>query len=474
MLTWFRRKTTRPDVFWLNAEECLPHEAFWEGTFISGATGAGKTSCSGRKLKRYFLSKGYGLLQLCAKPEDAEDLMRDCQVTGRMGDFKHFREGGEYQTNPIQWEATRGKGGGFAENIDQLISQLSEVIDRGKSTAGGNEPFWQIAARQERIHLIDLLRVGVGKVTIPNMNKMLVLAPTSIEQAQSDSWKASSLFWKIVEEGKERKLSPRDAYDFERAVDYFCFERAGQAEKTRASITAHTTSAIAPFDRGAMRELFSEGLNLRPEEVRDGAVICCDVPIKLYHLAGQLANVAWKLMFMRAVEQTQGRPVCLWADEAHLFTTSYDQIFTSTARSSKCATVYLTQNIANLLDAVGHHNKAAVESLLGNLQVKIAHQQGEVETNRFHAELIGKKRTRHYSFNGAIEPPELFEWMPRQHQRFSAGYSEAIDFELEPQVFSQLQKPSRANGGVSTAVVYGGGKTFSNGRSWTLGEFPWQ
>lgn len=88
-------------------------------------------------------------------------------------------------------------------------------------------------------------------------------------------------------------------------------------------------------------------------------------------------------------------PVFLWADESQYFVTSEDMIFQQTARSRRAATVFLTQNISNyyaMLDARNAHT--TTDSLLGNLQTKIFHAQGDPAINEWAERIFAKERQR--------------------------------------------------------------------------------
>lgn len=70
-------------------------------------------------------------------------------------------------------------------------------------------------------------------------------------------------------------------------------------------------------------------------------------------------------------------------DESHLLAVSSDQVFQTTARSSRTTVVYATQSLSNYLAAFGgEQSEAEVHSLLGNLQTQIFHQQVDTRTNQ--------------------------------------------------------------------------------------------
>lgn len=90
------------------------------------------------------------------------------------------------------------------------------------------------------------------------------------------------------------------------------------------------------------------------------------------------------------------RPVFLWADEAQEFIHPDDVKFQATARSIRCASVYLTQNIAGVRFGLGSttHASDAIKALDSNLVTKIFHQNIDAETNKYASDSIGTKKEK--------------------------------------------------------------------------------
>jgi len=93
-----------------------------------------------------------------------------------------------------------------------------------------------------------------------------------------------------------------------------------------------------------------------------------------------------KLPFMRAWLRRDTKqyptPAFLWQDEAQFFIlgcaggASRDNAFAQVARSSRICTVFITQNILNIAEALGENTPGAhTKSLLGNFALKVFHQQ---------------------------------------------------------------------------------------------------
>ncbi len=84
------------------------------------------------------------------------------------------------------------------------------------------------------------------------------------------------------------------------------------------------------------------------------------------------------------------RPMFLWADESQNFLHEHDAVYQATARSSRIATVYISQNLNNYYACMGGQKaEFRVKSLLGTLATKIFHANADVETNQYASVLIG-------------------------------------------------------------------------------------
>ena len=179
------------------------------------------------------------------------------------------------------------------------------------------------------------------------------------------------------------------------ARDYFFKQFARMNEKTRAIIAESFLGLAEAFSDGILKKHFSRSTNITPELTHEGKIIILDFPVKEFLSSGVYAQGIFKLLWQQATERRDVKkyplPVFLWADESQLFISDYDQIFQTTARSSKACTVLISQNISNYYVAVGGNNsKARIDSLLGNLGTKIFHANNDAVTNEWASRVIGK------------------------------------------------------------------------------------
>ncbi|MBX6312463.1 MAG: TraM recognition domain-containing protein [Isosphaeraceae bacterium] len=455
---------------WTIADAC-------EGTLVAGATGSGKTTGSGRVTAKAFLDAGFGGMALTAKRDELSLWEAYCREAGRSGDLLVFGPGRPLRYNFLDHELNRkGEGAGLTENLVNLFSTVLEVAERQGGHGGReDEGYWRRANRQLARNAIDLTTLSGERLSIPNLYRLIVSAPTSTAEARSDEWKAQSFCYRCLELADDRPKSPRERADYEIVADYFLLEYPALSEKTRSVIVSTFTSMIDVLNRGVLRELFCTDTNVTPEAIEQGKILVIDLPVKEFAEVGIFSQVLWKYAFQRSIERRDvrrnPRPVFFWADEAQYFLTSYDMQFQTTARSSRVATVLLTQNLPNFYAALGggEKGKAEADSLIGNLNTKIFHANGDPVTNEWAATLIG--RTRQYFINAgnSYEPDDgSARWMGlRKAPSTNAGVTEAYEFEVQPGAFTSLRKGGAANRGLVDAILFQGGRRFeSTGRTW--------
>lgn len=453
-----------------------------EGTLVLGATGSGKSSGSGRTIALAMLRAGFGGLVLMAKPDERAIWEGYCREAGRFDDLTVFGPQEPQRFNFLNHEMTRkGGGAGLTENVVNLLSTVLEVAERNSAGGGdGREDsgYWKRANRQLCRNIVDLLALAKGCVTVPDLYRLVVSAPTSLDQIRSDDWKAASLCFRCLTEADARLKTRREQNDLEIVADYFMLEFPSLSDKTRSVIVSTFTSMVDVLNRGLLRELFCTDTNISPEAVIDGRIILIDLPVKEFADVGTFAQVLWKYAFQRSIERrdvtANPRAAFLWADEAHHFVTSYDMQFQTTCRAARVATVLLSQNYSNFIAALGgcEKGRAETDSLLANLNTKILHANGDPVTNEWAAGLIGRSRQCLASGNSTYSAEEQanavlgLAWLGASGST-SAGFSETFEYEVQPREFTQLRTGGPANRGLVDAIVFQNGRVFrESGRTW--------
>jgi hypothetical protein len=451
------------------------------GTAVFGATGSGKSSGSGEALAMAMLRHGFGGLILCTKPSERSEWENYCRAAKRQGDLRILGAGGALRFNFLNYEASRsGEGAGLTENIVNLFSTVMEVAERGSGGGEGRDDgtYWKRATKQLLRNAVDLLLLAGKPVSVPDLYRVVISAPTSAAQKRSAEWQAQSLCFQALSTADKRERSARQQADLEVVADYWLCEFPELADKTRSVVISTFTSMADVLMRGILRELYCTETNITPEAVSEGAIILLDLPVKTYADVGTIAQVLFKYAFQRAIERRDvrrtPRPAFLWADEAQNFVTSYDASFQQTCRSARVATVYLTQNLSNMHAALGGQEKGKAEaaSVLGNLTLKVIHANGDPGTNEWAASLIG--RSRQFLANGNTSrsgdsgwPLSLGIEALSQPTTTSAGFSEAWEYEVQPAAFTRLKTGGPANGWEVEAVLFQNGKRFQGtGKTW--------
>jgi hypothetical protein len=436
-----------------------------EGTQIFGATGSGKTSGSGRTLAKAFLENDFGGLVLCAKADEPELWFRYAHETGRESDL--ILLSGE-QFNFLHYEANRpGAGAGQTENLVTLFMQVVEIASQRHGYANA-DPYWERAVKQLLRNAVDLLAIARGAVSLPELFEIVRTAPQDTDEATSAAWQSQSICFDYIQKAADNATDNSDLQpEYAMTAKYWLEEFPRMDNRPRSSIVSLFTTLADCFLRGKLRKLFSSETTVIPEHTTMGKIIIVDLPVKEWSELGQYAPVLMKFMTQKALERrtdTDARPVFIWADEAHYFATAYDQIFQTTARAARACTVYLTQNYSNYLSALGGESaRPKVDSLLGNLQTKIFHQNGDTVTNNWAAEAIGRKLQYRLSSSAT----HAF-----QGNSTTESEQQVVDLDLQPREFTTLFKGGKQGALAVEGIVFQSGRRWSNGMTWKRIFFP--
>lgn len=423
-----------------------------EGTLVFGATGSGKSSGSGRALAHAMLRAGFGGLVLCAKTDEARTWAGYARAAGREGDLVFFSPESGESFNFLEYELRRpGRGSG---NTESVISVLMQCAELGGVSGKGSDEVWEKAMRQLLRNVIDLCRLSGRELRMELIHRLALGGP-EVEEA--------------LKEAEESKLDESSRADLDAVRRYFLVEWANMAERTRSGVLMNLTAVCDPFLRGTLRELFCRKTTVTPLDIEDGAIVVIDLPLKTFNELGRYAAAIWKFLFQRSAERRvigpETRPLFLFADECQLFVTSTDAAFQSTARSSRVATVYLTQNLPNLyaeLAGGGPAGKQRADALLGNLQTKIFHQNSDPETNKWTAETITRSVQHRAGASGGIS----FDEKGKPKPQAGSSRQEAWEYEVSPRELLALARGGPAFDFVVTGLLFQGGRIFPNGRHW--------
>ena len=395
-----------------------------EGVQIFGGIGSGKTSGSGRMLALKYLKAGFGGLVLTVKPDEREMWEEYCRMVGREKDLLILEPGGVHSFNFLDYESSQGAA--ITENIVEVLQTVIRAGER-KDSGVSDDPFWETALDLLLYNTIDLCQLAYGTVTVPRMYDIVQTIPKKAEEFEPKPGQTKKAFHEAFQIAREKTDALYDVWEkkltdaqreahkkhpglheaelleavpqarlFKMVNQFFAESFVQLSEKTRSIIDFTFAGFLFRLLREPFYSLFCQyGSTLTPEDSLRGKVILLDLPVKIYNKAGRDCQILFKYIWQRAMERrnvkSNGRPLFLWADEAQNFLHEHDAVYQATARSSRIATVYITQNLPNYRASMGgEQNEDRVMGFLGTLGTKIFHANADIQTNNYASELIGE------------------------------------------------------------------------------------
>lgn len=111
-----------------------------------------------------------------------------------------------------------------------------------------------------------------------------------------------------------------------------------------------------------------------------------------------------------------------------------------------------------------------MHSFLGNMSTQIHHQQTDTRTINYLQELTGRSRQYFMSSNASTSN----DWLAPlfgEPSGGSAGFSESYEFEIQASDLNGLAKGGPPHWSAE-AIVYLGGRSMADGRSWRRVSIP--
>lgn len=288
---------------------------------------------------------------------------------------------------------------------------------------------------------------------------VIMSAATSPEQVDSERWQNSSIIYPLLNELVNREsLTPIQRSDLDLTGRYFLQEYPNLSPETRSSILSSFTVMADLFMRGPIGQLFGTGLTIVPEVTHEGGIIVADIPIKNWGPVGIAAQTLMKFVFQQCWERRDisknPRPVFLISDECQNVINQHDLSFLSTARSSRCCCVYMTQTYPNLVAAMGGDQKghAFADGVAAAFANRIFCANTDPRTNTHAADVFSKSFQSR--FNAGISKTD------KGGGSSNAGSSESLEHQIQPAEFITLAKGGPENGYLVEAVVGQGGRVF--------------
>jgi len=299
---------------------------------------------------------------------------------------------------------------------------------------------------QESLELL----MAAGQVSVGNLRRVAdkVAYMDPVEWAE---FRDELLESKVIDEGVEAVLR------------YFEKRLPRVPDRQREGFIDPFFTLLRTFESGILAQVFACGKAdgaVDPSRcLTERKVIVMSLPTALNPSDGRIVQVLYKIVWQRAMQrrayaepEVDRPPAFLWADESQVFASPGDAEFQQFARSNRIATIYLTQNLSNYLHYLEDNQ---VRSLLGNLQTKIFHANGDPETNRFAVDTIGERHRLEFNIRRGEERRLEIELEKSTDRR-----------QIDSARFTMLRKGGVGNNREVDGVVFQAGRTWSNGNNW--------
>jgi len=439
-----------------------------EGMSTMGNPGSGKSTGTGANLLMALMAAGCGGLVCCVKLDERKAIEHYAALTGRSKSLVIVSPDERWRCNLLGYLLHRpGIKGSRTEPIVNLLMVIVEIAERGERNGGKNDRFWDRALRQVIRNAVEIFIAAGEPLSVAALHRFITSSPSSVAEAKDEGWRSESYCFQVIERAYERRdaMPPRQQQDMELAVVFWLKEFPQYPEETRGSILATWGTAAEPLMRGQLADLFGSDTNFVPEVSFSGAIIVLDLPTRIYGKAGLVLQGAFKYVWQLAAESRRIEPdspvAFLFADEFHELFTEHDAAFFATARSSRIASIVISQNLANYYSALGgEQGRHQAEAMLGNLSTHIWHTNGHSQTNEWAAKTIADHRGVRANYQTGHDG------------RSTGGGSEDIAPKVLASTFTELSKGGPPDF-VSEAIVFRAGARFlASGETYLRVGFP--
>jgi hypothetical protein len=470
-----REPLDAPLLHWTGSDPFMVRDLMNGGVCITGRSGSGKTSSSGRELAQGILRhKKTGGLILAAKPEDLDMWQSFFEKAGRKDDLLVFSPNSPLRFNFLGYVLAMG---GQTRDVTRCITVIGETLRAADAKGGESADFWEKEQQRMIYNAVEIVKLATGTVSAPSIQRFITMAAMSPAQLSSPEWRAGFCN-QCLADAFERKKSPVEQHDFNLAADYWLGEFPAMAEKTRSSIMTGVMGILHVFNTGVVRELVSTATTVSPDAMLDGKWVIVNMAPAEWGDSGSLIAAGWKYLVQRRVLRRKTREadsaVVIWADEYAQFVNSYDAHYLAQCRSHMGCMVVLTQSLHSYyMSMKGDAGKHQADALLTNFATKIFHALGDVQTAEWASGLIGKGRE---VFVGtSLSPVEDAYQEITSRGKVSTNASEHYEAMLKPNLLMNgLRTGGLANNLICDAVVIRSGEPFAGGQNWLRREFSQQ
>lgn len=477
-----------------------------------------------------FLRGGFGGYVTISKPDDIPLWQRAARAHRRSPSLILLDENEGF--NFLSYELARHGLEGIGTVVECLM-RVVETAKRASATASqkGGEAFWEESMRMTLRYAIPALYAANGSLSISDLIQFITTAPQSPSQVEDAGWKRRSFMYQTLEAVVSTPAVPIDGAALGECITFWSETFPAIPDKTRGNVVATIAATLDRFRHGRLQKVFCGRTTVVPELSFHGAIILGAMPTLTWNEDGVIGQQIFKFFWQRSVltrnslaQKHQERPLFLWSDEAQETCAPEDGAFLGLTRSSKCAVVYLTQNLPKYFSKIGGDTpRDAAEGLVNTFSTHIYHSNPCPTTNEFASRMLGKvlkRRANHstgsstshsvgmnsgrndnkghssnsgssYSaasgmgnhashggnYGSGSTSGSGSSWGDTRGRGTSesetTGYSESMESAMEPGDFARLLKNGgRANGGIVTGIWFQSGRKFnSTGTNFMLGRF---
>ena len=433
------------------------------GIKIFGSPGSGKTSGSGKLIAEGMLKNRFGGLVLCVKNDEVDNWIKYSKITGREKDLIVITPNSGHCFNFIDEEIRRTGGKIPVHSIVQLILDVYALYTRGDGNKS-QDPFWM---QQLQICLTHTIVFTSKRNSVVTMRGLVETFREAVSHADGSLLRNSINNKDIFVDACNHLLNKNNSdSQLKDSIDYLLNEFRSMPDKTRSIIVSMFRAIAEPLMQDPLENNFCGITNVRPEMTFEGKIIVIDISVHQYRNSGLMAQLIWKMCFVNAVKRKREVlcPVFLWCDEAQYFAEDSDIEIITTARSLRCAIVYLTQSLPNLEARLG--SDAKVKSIIGALNLSIFHQNGESKTNEWASKTIGDVLVKKRSVSKAGSGGDFFS-----NSKETVTISEAYECDVPARLFTNLKEGGSQNQYNVEAVVHITGRRLSSGKTWIKANF---
>lgn len=440
------------------------------GLLVTGITGSGKSSSSGRQLGIALARdpNTYGLI-LSAKPVD--DLAMWKRIFANAGQSDRLLVFDADQS-PLRFnflaEAARG---GSTRDIVQCILTISETLRFGSHAKGGdNDAFWRTQTERVLHHAVEVLQVARGAVTASELQQFISTAAVQKASLHDPGWR-TSFHSQCLERAHATPKSTQGQHDYLQAVDFWCSEFPQWEDRLRTSVLAQVFGVLFIFNSGLVHERVSTTTNFTFDDLRrERRWLLVDTSPSALGPNGTFIGAGFKFLMQRYVLRQAagvGDPIhVIWCDEAQQWANEFDGAYIAQCRSHRGCLVFLTQSIHGFHPLDSGNNKAKSLTLLGNFATRIFHALGDVETAHWASESLGQRLETHIGGSSQPSASILDEMMGRG--QFTSNFSSQYEPVLQPAALMTglTRMGGPAHDYLCDALVIRPGRPFSSGENY--------